>query len=146
MATFSRTTTVTTTIHAPAEIVWALLTNAADFPRWNSTVTSIEGVIAPGKTIKLKTTLDPKRTFTLKVVEATAPARMTWKSGQAPFFQGVRTYDIVKRSKDVCVFTMTEKLSGLMFPLAAGSIPDFRESFERYASDLKKEAEAIGNQ
>lgn len=146
MATFSRTTTVTTTIHAPAEIVWALLTNAADFPRWNSTVTSVDGVIAPGKTIKLKTTLDPKRTFTLKVVEATAPAHMTWKSGQAPFFQGVRTYDIVKRSKDVCVFTMTEKLSGLMYPLAAGSIPDFRESFERYASDLKKEAEAIGNQ
>ncbi|HZY81938.1 MAG TPA: SRPBCC domain-containing protein [Cyclobacteriaceae bacterium] len=145
MATFSRTTTVTTTIHATAEIVWAILTNAEDFSRWNSTITSIDGIIEKGKTIRLKTTLDPKRTFTLKVVEATPPTHMTWKSGQAPFFQGVRTYQVTKKSRDICVFTMTEKLSGLMFPLAAGSIPDFKESFDRYAADLKKEAETIMN-
>src|SRR6188768_3955282 len=41
--------TVTTEIAAPAEAIWALLTNAADFPRWNSTVTSITGEISPGK-------------------------------------------------------------------------------------------------
>jgi uncharacterized protein YndB with AHSA1/START domain len=141
--TFSRTTEVGITIYATADVVWALLTNAADFPRWNSTVKGIDGRIEPGKTIKLKTTIDTKRTFTLKVTKADKPNLMIWKSGQAPFFQGVRTYTIGKAAGGAVVFTMTEKLSGLMFPMAAGQIPDFRESFEQYAADLKKEAEII---
>jgi uncharacterized protein YndB with AHSA1/START domain len=38
------------TIHAEPDRIWALLTDAAGFPRWNSTVTSIEGEIADGHT------------------------------------------------------------------------------------------------
>jgi len=143
--TFSRTTTVQATIDASPDIVWALLTNPEGFARWNSTIKSIQGNIELGKTIKLKTTLDEKRTFSLKVVKMEAPALMVWKSGQAPFFQGVRTYTIEKKSDRKVLFTMTEKLSGLMFPMAASQIPDFKESFERYAADLKKEAEVIMN-
>ena len=41
-------------VRAPAERVWALLTNAADLPRWNTTVTSIEGQVALGAKIKLR--------------------------------------------------------------------------------------------
>jgi hypothetical protein len=41
--TFSRETSISTTIYADPAIVWALLTHGADFPRWNSTVTSIKG-------------------------------------------------------------------------------------------------------
>jgi hypothetical protein len=38
---------------------------------------------------------------------------------------------------------MTEKIGGPLFPLFAGYIPPFDESFERFAADLKKESEAI---
>ena len=38
--TFSRETSVHTTIFADPAIVWALLTRASDFSRWNSTVVS----------------------------------------------------------------------------------------------------------
>nr|WP_290933257.1 hypothetical protein [Haliscomenobacter sp.] len=58
--TFSRETAVSIEIQADASIVWSLLTNAADFARWNSTVVSIEGDIALGQTIRLISTLDPK--------------------------------------------------------------------------------------
>ena len=68
--TFSRQTSVSIDIKADAAIVWALLTKASDYPRWNSTVTSIEGTIAPGEKIKLKSILDAKRTFKLKVKES----------------------------------------------------------------------------
>ena len=44
------------TIRADAETVWALLTDAKGFPRWNSTVTSIEGEIAEGKALAIKVT------------------------------------------------------------------------------------------
>ncbi|HKY34925.1 MAG TPA: SRPBCC family protein [Polyangiaceae bacterium] len=45
---------VSTNIHAGPDKIWALLTDAPGFPRWNSTVTSIEGEIAEGRTLKLK--------------------------------------------------------------------------------------------
>jgi hypothetical protein len=37
--TFHRETSVVTVIKADEAIIWALLTNASDYPRWNSTVT-----------------------------------------------------------------------------------------------------------
>ena len=41
--TFSGATLVRITIQADPSIVWALLTNASDYPRWNSTIISISG-------------------------------------------------------------------------------------------------------
>ena len=40
-------------------------------------------------------------------------------------------------------FSMNEKIGGPVFPLFAKMIPSFDKSFEEFASDLKKEAEAI---
>jgi hypothetical protein len=38
---------------------------------------------------------------------------------------------------------MEERFSGLMLPLVKRSLPDFEPIFERYADDLKKEAERL---
>jgi hypothetical protein len=56
-------------IKAKPARVWALMTNAGDFPRWNSTVKSIEGTIASGGKIQLVATISPKRVFKLNIVE-----------------------------------------------------------------------------
>ena len=138
--TFSRTTTVSTEIKADASIIWTLLTNATDFSRWNSTVVSIEGEIQQGEKIKLKTTLDPNRTFKLKVKEMIPDQKLVW--GDA---MGKRTYTLDKSASGT-IFTMTEKIGGLMFPLFANKIPSFDESFEQFASDLQKEAENIAKE
>ena len=66
---FSRETVVSTTINADVSIIWSLLTNAADFARWNRTIISLDGSIKVGETVQLKSTLDEKRTFKLKVKE-----------------------------------------------------------------------------
>jgi len=136
--TFSRTTSVSTTIQADPSIVWALLTNAADYKRWNSTIVSIEGDIAVGEKIRLKSTLDPKRTFKLKVKKMEAEKSLVW--GDA---MGKRTYTLTPIGKGAVVFSMTEKIGGPMFPLFANKIPSFDASFDQFAADLKKEAEAI---
>lgn len=136
--TFSRETSVSTTIHADAAIVWALLTHAADFPRWNSTVTSMKGEIREGGTVELKSILDEKRTFKLKVKEFVPEKRLVWSDAT-----GTRVYTIDKVGAGEVRFTMSERIGGPLFPLFAGSIPSFDETFERYAADLKKEAEAI---
>ncbi|HJQ15181.1 MAG TPA: SRPBCC domain-containing protein [Anaerolineales bacterium] len=135
--TFSRETSVSTTIYADPSIVWALLTHASDVPRWNSTVTSMRGEIQAGGSVELKSILDEKRTFKLKVKEFVPEKRLAW--GDA---MGTRVYTLENVSGGT-LFSMTEKIGGPLFPLFAGSIPSFDEVFERYAADLKKEAETI---
>ena len=135
---FSRETSVSTTIQADPAIVWALLTNGSDYPRWNSTVTSFTGNIRQGETIELKSTLDAKRTFKLKIREFVPEKRLVW--GDA---MGNRVYTIEKGQGGNVVFSMSEKIGGPLFPLFAGMIPSFDESFEKYAADLKREAETI---
>src|SRR5882672_471570 len=80
--TFSRQTSVSIAINADTDIIWDLLTGAENYPHWNSTVTSIVGKIAPGEKIKLKSTLDAKRTFSLRVKEFEAGKRLVWGDGQ----------------------------------------------------------------
>jgi uncharacterized protein YndB with AHSA1/START domain len=135
---FSRETSVSTTIQADPAIVWALLTHAADFPRWNSTVTSMKGEIREGGSVELKSILDDKRTFKLKVKEFVPEKRLVW--GDAT---GSRVYTLTRGEAGSTIFTMTERIGGPLFPLFASSIPSFDEVFERYATDLKKEAETI---
>jgi len=67
--TFSRQTSITIDVKASAGTVWNLLTNAVNYPKWNSTVISIGGRIEPGQKIMLKSVLDPKRVFKLTVKE-----------------------------------------------------------------------------
>ena len=137
---FSRETSVSIDIKADPSIIWALLTNATDFYRWNSTVISIDGHIAPGEKIILKSTLAPKRTFKLKVKEFHPENKLVW--GDA---MGVRVYTLSKNRIGSVLFSMTEKIGGPLFPLFAKVIPSFDGSFEQFAADLKKEAESIMN-
>ncbi|MEO8069685.1 MAG: SRPBCC domain-containing protein [Flavobacteriales bacterium] len=136
--TFHRETSVSTTITADANIIWALLTNAADYPRWNTTVTSIQGSIALGEKIILKSTLDAKRSFKLKVKEFEPAKRLMWGDGK-----GQRVYTLINSGNGTVTFTMTERIGGFMFPMYAKYIPSFDESFDAFAADLKKEAELI---
>lgn len=136
--TFSRETTVSINIDANPVIVWSLLTNASDFARWNSTIVSIEGNIALGEKIQLKSTLDTSRTFKLKVKTFEKDSTLIWGDGK-----GDRTYTLIPNGNGGVTFTMTEKIGGLMFPMYAKYIPSFDESFEQFAADLKKEAEII---
>jgi uncharacterized protein YndB with AHSA1/START domain len=133
---FSRQTSVNIDIRANAATVWRLLTNASQFPKWNSTVISIDGKIAPGETIKLKSVLDAKRVFKLKIKEFEPNRRLVWGDGQ-----GSRVYSIKDNNNGTITFSMSEKIGGLIFPLYAKMIPPFDNSFEQFARDLKKESE-----
>ncbi|MEL6864465.1 MAG: SRPBCC domain-containing protein [Bacteroidota bacterium] len=135
--TFSRETSVRIAIDAPSAIVWQLLTDAQDFPRWNSTIISLEGEIKKGQKIKIKSTLDEKRVFTLKVKEIIPQKQIIWGDSK-----GKRTYTLSQQQDGGILFSMHEKIGGLAFPLYAKFIPPFDANFEQFAQDLKREAEA----
>jgi len=139
--TFRMATAVRATIHAKPTAIWALLTDAAGFPRWNSTVTSIEGEIALGRTLAIKVPAAPNRVFKPKVSRVESGRSMVWSEGTAPMFAGVRTFTLTPNDDGTTDFAMQEELSGLMLPMVKRSLPDFAPVFEAYAADLKRAAE-----
>ena len=68
--------------------------------------------------------------------EVEAEKRLVW--GDA---MGKREYKLTPSASGQTNFTMTEKIGGPLFPLFAKMIPPFDESFEKFALDLKNEAE-----
>ena len=138
---FSMECSVTCMIKAPAGRIWEILTDASRFTAWNSTLTRMEGRIAPGETVKLEAKSAPGRTFKLKVTSFEPSKSMTWEDGFAPMFKGKRVYSLADNGGANTKFTMTETFSGLMLPMIKGSLPDFVPIFEQYAADLKREAE-----
>lgn len=137
--TFNQETSVGIMIQADPAIIWTLLTNADDFARWNSTIVSLEGDIRLGEKIRLISTLDESRTFKIKIKEFIPEQHMVWGDGK-----GSRTFTLTTTDTGTR-FEMHEKIGGLMYPLYAKYLPPFQESFEKFASDLKSEAETIAN-
>ena len=103
-------------------------------------MTSITGRIVAGEKIALKARIAADRVFNLKVTDVVPNRSMVWRDGTAPMFTGVRTFTLAPTS-DGTTFSMAEVYSGIMLPMIAGSLPDFRQTFEQYFADLKREAE-----
>lgn len=134
--TFSRETSVSIDINANPRKIWTLLTNTENYPNWNSTVLSIDGKIELGKNINLTSSLDSKRVFKLKIKELELNSKLVW--GDA---MGNREYKLTPTKNGMTKFSMIEKIGGPLFPLFANMIPSFDESFDKFANDLKIEAE-----
>jgi hypothetical protein len=145
-STFRMAYSVRVTIAAAPERVWARLTDAARFPSWNTTVTSIDGEIALGQRLTVRVPLAPGRAFRPRVIAwqppaAASGASMVWSDGMAPMFKGTRTFTLEPEGNGT-VFTMVEEFKGVMLPMIKGSLPDFRPAFDEYAACLKRAAEA----
>lgn len=140
-STFELAARATTEIDAPPARVWGLLTDADGYPRWNSTITSIDGRIAPGEKLKLRVP-GTARVFSPRVSVFVPERRMVWRGGFWPVFEGVRVFEIDALGDRGTRFTLGETFRGLILPLVAGQMPDFVPIFERFAADLKLAAEA----
>lgn len=141
-STFSMACAISINISASPETIWELLSDTSKISDWNSTIISLSGEIALNQTINLKSTAAPERTFNLKVTTLNAPHKMVWEDGMAPMFKGVWTYTLTANDDGTTDFAMRENFSGVMLPMIKSSLPDFRPSFEQFASDLKQASEA----
>jgi uncharacterized protein YndB with AHSA1/START domain len=130
-------------IAAEPDVVWALLTDAAGYPRWNSTVIAIDGTIASGEEIELRAKVDPERTFELTVSTFEPSRKLVWEDGGSAF-KGVRTFTLTPRGDGTTEVTMAEVFTGSMMGMIEGKLPDFRPSFDDFAADLERAAEGAG--
>ncbi|MGA2598038.1 MAG: SRPBCC domain-containing protein [Bryobacteraceae bacterium] len=135
---------VRTSIRATPESIWALLTDAAGYTRWNSTVEKVDGKIAKGQRVTVHPKINPGRAFPVTVAAFEPARRMVWTGGMPlGLFKGERTFTLQPSSNGEVEFSMREEYSGLMAPLIGRSIPDLQPAFDEFASDLKRAAESM---
>ena len=132
---FRRECAVTADIATTPDRIWQLLV------RWNSTLTRMGGTIGPGGTVEMEVPEAPGTVFKVEVTTFTPPREMVWTQGNPIMFRGVRTYRLTPLGPGLTRFQAIEVFSGLVLPMAAGRLPDFKPILERYAADLTAEAE-----
>jgi hypothetical protein len=135
----------TATIQASPERIWEILTDSGGYPSWDSGVQGIDGTIAPGNKITVRSEANPGRAFPVKVTEFDPGRSMTWSGGMPlGLFNGVRTYRLSPAGDGATRFDMREEYTGPLLPLIWRTMPDLGPSFQQFAAGLKARAENAG--
>ncbi len=133
----------TTTISAPPEVVWSVLVATASWPSWDSGVDGVEGGVAHGARLKIRSQAAPGRAFPVKVTVLEPPVRLEFTGGMPlGLFRGVRNYVLASDGEGGTRFSVREEYSGPLLGLIWKSMPDLGPSFERFAGGLKAKAES----
>jgi len=130
-----------TTIEVSPEEVWAVLADSAGWLSWDSGVDGVDGVLAPGQQVAIRSAVAPGRAFPLRVTRFEPGATLELTGGlPLGLFRGVRTYSL-RRNGSRTDFTMREVYSGPLSGLFGRSIPDLQPSFDQFARGLKQRVE-----
>jgi hypothetical protein len=115
----SRLIKTETLINAPAERVWAEMTDFAAFPDWNPFVREASGQLKPGEQLKIRLQLDRmKMTFKPRVTVVEPGRELRWLAtlGRPGVFDVDRAFQIEPRDEGV-LFVMSEECTGWLTPV-----------------------------
>ena len=131
-------------INASPETIWNVLTNVDGYPDWDPGMIRVEGTIALGEKVKFFTKFSPDQAFAVKVTTF-EPGKTMVLTGGMPFglFKSERTHTLIPNGDGTTTFETKEIFSGLLYPLFGSKIPDLTESFENFATGLKKQSEQL---
>src|ERR1700744_3577252 len=134
----------TAAIAASREAVWAVLSDGASWPSWDSGVDAVEGRIAAGETVRIRSKAAPGRTFPVKVTQFDPPAHLRFSGGMPlGLFRGVRSYEVSDETDGQGTFRMRDGYSGPLLLLMWRSMPDLEPSFQQFARGLKRRVESL---
>lgn len=108
-------------IHAPSEVVWAVLADFERYPEWNPSLPSIEGDLRVGSTVSLTLAMPgrPSLHVTARLLDVVPRRRLTWHGnvGADWLSAGDREFLIEEADGRVVSLTRTENVRGALFPL-----------------------------
>lgn len=135
-------------IDAPAEHVWAILTDFAAFPTWNPFVRRIEGKAAVGE--RLSVSIQPpgskEMRFAPTVLEATPNKELRWMGRLLlpGIFDGEHAFRIEALGAGRVRFVQEEKFQGFLVSLFAKSLDGGTQAgFAAMNQALKAHAERV---
>lgn len=132
-------------IAASAERVWQILTAFSSFPQWNPFIRSAQGEIRQGAQLQIYIQPPGARAMSFQpVVVSAVPGRELRWLGRfllPKLMDGEHCFNIAPLTENRVRFTQSEKFTGLLVPLFAGSLNSTRRGFEEMNRALKQLAE-----
>jgi hypothetical protein len=113
------------------------------WPSWDSGADGVDGRIAPGQKITIRSPLAPGRAVPFKVTAFEPPARLRFSGGMPPgLFGGARTFKVSADGTGGTAFDVPEEYTGPLPGLTWRLMPDPGPSFGGFARGLKRRAGA----
>ena len=134
-------------IDAPAERVWAVLTDFDSFPDWNPFIRRIQGNSQVGSRLDVLLGASGTRAMrfrpTVKVVVPNRELRWLGRLGLPRLFDGEHIFQIEPLGSTRARFIQRERFRGLLVPLMARSLNrDARRGFEEMNQALRARVNA----
>jgi hypothetical protein len=131
-------------IDAPADRVWAVVTDFAAYPEWNRFIRSLKGDAKVGS--RLEVTLQPpgRRPMTIRPTVVKMEGReLRWlgRLGLPRVFDGRHSLKVEPLSPTLTRFTQYERFTGVLVPFFGKMLGDSRRGFEEMNRALKARAE-----
>jgi hypothetical protein len=141
----SRLIKTETVINAPAERVWAEMTDFSAFPSWNPFVREASGRLEPGEQLKIRLQLDRmKMTFKPRVTVVEPGRELRWLAtlGRPGVFDVDRAFQIEPRDEGV-LFVMSEECTGWLTPVmfATNLEAQLYRGYDAFNEALRKRVE-----
>lgn len=140
-----------TEIHAPAAVVWAVLTDMEAYDAWNTMLHYRGGALAEGGTIQLRLSLPngPSYNFAPRVIALEPERRFTWRAttGLRGIFDGEHSFELSPLASGRTSLRNRERYSGLLAPLFQ-RLPMMRDApagFVAMNEEIRARAEALSN-
>jgi len=127
-------------IQAPADAVWAVLTDFPSHPAWDPFLTHIEGSAAVGQRLAVR--FHNGMTMRPTVTEVREGRVLEW-FGKLLFgglFDGRHRFELIPEG-DTTRLVQSEQFSGMLVPLVKKVLADTEREFERLNLALKKRVE-----
>jgi hypothetical protein len=134
-------------IDAPAETVWAALTELNNYHGWNPFLVEAKGHLIEGQTIDL--TMQPvggkPRAFRPKILKVVEGKEITWRGrlGVPGLFDGTHHLKVEASDPAHARFVQEEDFSGLLVPFA--SLEPYRLGWEKMNRALKDRCENMSS-
>ena len=135
-----------TEIAAPADRVWAVLTDLRAYARWNPEITVVDGKAVVGETLTLRVHSDRGTSTIRPAVRAAEPGReLRWLNhfheigGLA---DGEQRFTIEAAGQGRVRFTQAETFRGIAVPFMHGTLAEDCSRFDAMNAALKKRAES----
>jgi hypothetical protein len=136
----------TIAIDATPDKVWDVLTDFAEYEKWNPFITSITGPAEKGGRLAVSLTPPGGRTIVMKpTVRAVDPNhRFAWlgRLGVPWIFDGEHEFLMEPASDGTTVFTQRETFRGALVPFVGGVLEKTAAGFEAMNVALKQRVEA----
>ncbi len=137
----------TLTIAAPPERVWAVLTDFAAYPQWNSVISKARADLREGGKIRFRIKIEasPELGFTARILRCVPGRELAWRGGAplVPALAWGHHYFELKPAGDGTEFTHGENFGGLLaLIMRGGTLGRVIRTYEGFNRALKARAEA----